>query len=456
MKTKPETWTVENIINESSNAQLAPNLEYQRGIVWQKTQQQMLIDSLLRGYHLPVFYFHVIRVPGRHGENTRFEIIDGQQRVNSITAFYKGEFTLLDPAARNSRFPQHLREHPCEWANLSFDQMSSDQRDRFMRSEVTVAEIVNASINEARDLFVRLQQGSDLTAQERRDALPGEFGGAVERIAGRRGSSHGHALFQGVMRMKPNTDRGRTRQFVAQLMAIFFEIEESTRFADLSKASIDKLYYNYMELQSKSDVVERFERVLNDVYESLRGWQGRGLPNHLLLHLMVMWQQLEGNYTNAWKSKVLNCVEDFMIELSEANALFKSGNANSFYNYYLSLTKGGGSDKRDIIELRHLYFMDWIQKRIELVRIDRRSPIDPLDRHLVYWKSNRRCAYASNADICGDDRRMSFEIGEVHHVMPISKGGANTLNNLVWTHPDCNRKIGANYVPPPGWEVPID
>ena len=447
METKPETWTIKEIIDEFDAGQLAPNTEYQRGVVWQKRQQQMLIDSLLRGYHLPVFYFHVIRVSGKHGTNTRFEIIDGQQRVSSIMGFVKGEFVLLDPAAASSRFARHLRDEPCEWSNLAFDQLSPELREIFMSSEVTVAEIVDATINEARDLFVRLQQGSDLTAQERRDALPGEFGGVVERIAGRRGRSHGHAFFREVMRMKPHTDRGRTRQFVAQLLAAFFEFNASRHFIDLNKASIDQHYYDYMELGSQTEVVESFETVLNDIYESLQGWQGRGLPNHLVLHLFVMWQQLEGHYTKSWKSDSPRCIEDFMLELNEANSLFKSGLTSDFYNEYAVRTKAA-NDQRDTIRRRHQFFMERMHSQLNLVPLDRRRSFDAYQRDYVYLKSRGVCAYADH-EICGDRRVMAFEDGEVHHVLPRSKGGATDLDNAVWTHRECNRKIGNVFISPP-------
>ena len=450
MDTHPETWKIKDIIDASNDALLAPNPEYQRGSVWQKRQQQMLIDSLLRGYHLPVFYFHVRQTPTKHGVNTRYEIIDGQQRVNSITGFRRGDFTLLDPIASDSRFARHLRDKPCEWAKLSYDQLPTRLRDELLDREVTVAEILDATIDEARDLFVRLQQGADLTAQERRDALPGEFGGAVEKIAGRDGRSHGHSFFQDIMRMKPRSDRGRTRQFVAQLLAAIFEWSTSGKFIDLDKAAIDRHYYDYMELRDRTAEVEQFEHVLNDVYQSLRGWRGRKVPNHLALHLIVMWHQLQDRYTNSWKSQVYDVVQLFMNELSEANSLFKAGTVNNFYAGYVSGTKAG-SDKRDSITRRHSYFLDWMRSKLDLTPKSSRTSLSVDDRHLVFTKTQGKCAYADNAQICGDNRDVNFDEGEAHHVMPVSKGGKNTLDNLVWTHAECNRKIGDRFVPPPGW-----
>ena len=415
----------------------------------------MLIDSILRGYHLPVFYFHVIRVPGRHGENTRYEIIDGQQRVNSVTGFHKGEFTLLDPNGRNSRFARHLREEPCDWANLSFDQLPSYLEDKFLSSEVTVAEIVDATTNEARDLFVRLQQGSDLSAQERRDALPGEFGGEVARIAGRRGLSHGHALFQEIMRMKPRTDRGQTRQFVAQLIAAFFQFRSSRRFIDLNKASIDQHYYDYLELGGKKVEINQFETVLEDLHQSLRGWKGPKLPNHLILHLLIMWYQLDGHYTNSWKSGVQKHVEDFMFELRQANLQFRQGHTTEFHSGYGGRIRNN-SDRRDTIGLRHQFFMEWMHRRIELTPLDQRRSFNVFEREFVYLRSHGVCAYADNIEICGDAERMDFREAHVHHTQPHSTGGRTDLNNAALTHAQCNLKISNNFVTPTDGQSRVD
>ncbi|MGH9107138.1 MAG: DUF262 domain-containing protein [Acidimicrobiales bacterium] len=40
-----------------ANRSIRPNPEYQRGLQWKRRQQQLLIDSIFRGYPLPRFYF---------------------------------------------------------------------------------------------------------------------------------------------------------------------------------------------------------------------------------------------------------------------------------------------------------------------------------------------------------------------------------------------------------------
>ncbi|MGH9917954.1 MAG: DUF262 domain-containing protein [Nitrososphaerales archaeon] len=64
---------------------LAP--EYQRGPVWSRRRQSLLIDSMLRGYDLPKFFI-------REVEGGPSEVVDGQQRLNAIALFLANDLKL--------------------------------------------------------------------------------------------------------------------------------------------------------------------------------------------------------------------------------------------------------------------------------------------------------------------------------------------------------------------------
>ena len=78
---------------------LLPNPDYQRGGTnWTTAQKQALIDSLLRGYHIPLIYIHVEQQETALGDKNVYRwIIDGQQRLNAIASFLRGEFALHEP-----------------------------------------------------------------------------------------------------------------------------------------------------------------------------------------------------------------------------------------------------------------------------------------------------------------------------------------------------------------------
>lgn len=93
------SFTVQQISESWSSNAISVNLEYQRAAVWSLTQQKVLIDSVLRGYPLPRFYFHRKTVRDlMGGEANSFEIIDGQQRTRALAAYHADQWVLLDPA----------------------------------------------------------------------------------------------------------------------------------------------------------------------------------------------------------------------------------------------------------------------------------------------------------------------------------------------------------------------
>jgi len=60
--------------------------DFQREDVWSDDKKRLLIDSILKGWHLPKFYFCK--------EDNTFECVDGQQRLSAIFSFFSDDLTL--------------------------------------------------------------------------------------------------------------------------------------------------------------------------------------------------------------------------------------------------------------------------------------------------------------------------------------------------------------------------
>jgi len=67
----------------------------------------------------------------------------------------------------------------------------------------------------------------------------------------------------------------------------------------------------------------------------------------------------------------------------------------------------------------------------------RREPIPPSVRFEVLRRDGFRCQYCGRSSSDGD------VILEVDHIVPVSKGGTNDLNNLITSCRECNRGKGA-------------
>lgn len=61
--------------------------EYQRRLRWSSSQKSKLIESLLLNIPVPPVFFY-------ENAAARYEVMDGQQRLNTIREFFSGAFAL--------------------------------------------------------------------------------------------------------------------------------------------------------------------------------------------------------------------------------------------------------------------------------------------------------------------------------------------------------------------------
>src|ERR1700690_2630461 len=59
--------------------------DYQREVIWSRSNQEQLIDSILQGIDIPKLYLMQVK----DNENVDFECIDGKQRMSSLLNFVK-------------------------------------------------------------------------------------------------------------------------------------------------------------------------------------------------------------------------------------------------------------------------------------------------------------------------------------------------------------------------------
>ena len=129
--------------------------DFQREEVWPDEKKRLLIDTILRGWHLPKFYF-------RKSDDGGFECVDGQQRLSAIFSFFEDSLTLTEGAARRMDA-------------TVYSQLSDDDSDAFDDFEIEIEEIEDASDDELEELFKRLQLGTPLNTAEKINAIRGDL-----------------------------------------------------------------------------------------------------------------------------------------------------------------------------------------------------------------------------------------------------------------------------------------
>ena len=119
---------------------LTVNAEYQRGAVWGDAQQKKLVDSIFRGYPLPLIYLHHKQLSTAGLKRDSLEIIDGQQRINALYAFAEGRLKLFDPIKdeAKARFPEFIKAQACDWAGCNYAQLSPELQEKFLNTSALV------------------------------------------------------------------------------------------------------------------------------------------------------------------------------------------------------------------------------------------------------------------------------------------------------------------------------
>ena len=84
MSVVPQGRPVQAMYREYREGKLLVNRRYQRKLVWTLDEKQALIDSITKGYPIPLIL--LAERPDVHGTGV-YEIIDGLQRLNAIFTF---------------------------------------------------------------------------------------------------------------------------------------------------------------------------------------------------------------------------------------------------------------------------------------------------------------------------------------------------------------------------------
>lgn len=89
MSVIPSGVSVQEIYRRYRENQIIVNRKYQRKLVWSEKEKACLIDSILKGYPIPLILF--AEFSGEDGR-TYYEVLDGMQRLNAIVGFLEDEY----------------------------------------------------------------------------------------------------------------------------------------------------------------------------------------------------------------------------------------------------------------------------------------------------------------------------------------------------------------------------
>lgn len=139
--------------------------EWQRDEVWTDDKKRLLIDTILNGWKLPKFYFS--KLADRPEEH---EVVDGQQRLMAIFEFIEGGLALSPESSKKFGGP-------------TYQKLPDELVDAFDDYEIEYDEITDATEEQLKEFFRRLQGGLTLTASEKLNAVHSNLTDFARRLS---------------------------------------------------------------------------------------------------------------------------------------------------------------------------------------------------------------------------------------------------------------------------------
>lgn len=172
-KVNNTTHDIKWIVDCFKNDTLTINNNYQRRFVWGDMDKIKLIETILLGYSIPEIYLHKKETDPNTGDSI-YEIVDGQQRITSISSYINDEFNLS------------IREIDDRFRNKKFSQLKDLEKADIWKYPFSIR-IIDESVedDDIKQLFLRLNAtDKSLNPQELRNAtFDGKFLETADNIS---------------------------------------------------------------------------------------------------------------------------------------------------------------------------------------------------------------------------------------------------------------------------------
>ena len=123
------------------------------------------MESVINNLSIPAFFFEVMLEDNLE----KNDVIDGQQRLTTLDAFFRNKLRLVD-----SDDAPYLSPHSVHYARKTFDELPAAYQQAFKRYRLTVIKLRNLG-NMRLEIFRRINQGgTPLSGQDLRLAYFGE------------------------------------------------------------------------------------------------------------------------------------------------------------------------------------------------------------------------------------------------------------------------------------------
>jgi hypothetical protein len=215
-------------------------------------KKQTLIDSILRGWKLPKFYFQKVS-----SEPDEYEVVDGQQRLMAIFEFFDNELPLSKKSAG-------------QFGADYYKDLAEPISDQFDDYEIEFDEITEADEKDLKEFFQRLQEGLPLTSSEKLNSVHSKLRDFLRKQLSK------HTFFK--EKVLINDKRYAHFDVVAKVAAIEIEgIETGLRYDDLKIT-----FESQANFSTDSNVAERLKATF-DFLDTIFPERSRTLRNRTIV-----------------------------------------------------------------------------------------------------------------------------------------------------------------------------
>jgi len=416
LPTEKLTWTINDFVKLHKQDRLVINAEYQRSEVWKLPKKQLLIDSILNDYDIGSIIL-------RQKEDSKWEILDGQQRLKAIFDFVDGKFTLSE---------ETLKDGSKYWNELGPDV----QWGQFLNRLVYTTKIYSVDDETTSRIFLRVQEGMPLIGAEKLNAMRGKFRNKVFEISQ-------HPFFK---ETSVSEFRFSYRYLVAQLA--LQEINDGVSkhvFRDSKFRGLKEIY----EIYKDNLPPKVFERIVStfDFLQKILGTNAKVIrkKSDFLTICLLASYVMQKFVIKGKEDKLRDFVVNFLQKIEMAGYTDTEG----YYTYYVA--RSSSPDSKTQIERRfQIILRKFLEYEPSLEPKDEQRGFDWGQRLTLYVKAHQEAVKAGKTEaeckICGTP--TPFDKGTGDHIKPHILGGKTTIENGQWTCIPCNSAKGAKYSPP--------